>query len=147
MTRWNLKRAARFGYLAGRGLSIESIMADDVIAAKSERAVRCAASRFGVPVGSNGLLAVALSAADRRQLAGAAHERGMTVEALAAALLRQVAHDSLVAAVLDDREPPAPPASLDPADEARAIAEPHALGLVAAGGGRSRDGAEWTKRG
>jgi hypothetical protein len=103
MTRWNLKRAARFGYLAGRGLSIESIMADDVITAKSERAVRCAASRLGVPIGGNGLLAVALSATDRRQLTGAAHERGMTIEALVTALLRQVAHDSLVDAVLDDR--------------------------------------------
>jgi hypothetical protein len=29
MSHWNLKRAARFGYLAGRGLSIESIMADE----------------------------------------------------------------------------------------------------------------------
>jgi hypothetical protein len=33
----SLKRAARFGYLAGRSLSIGSIMADDVIAAPSER--------------------------------------------------------------------------------------------------------------
>jgi hypothetical protein len=45
MSHWNLKRAARFGYLAGRSLSIGSIIADDVIAARSERAVRCAASR------------------------------------------------------------------------------------------------------
>jgi hypothetical protein len=43
MSHWNLKRAARLGYLAGRGLSVESIMADHVIAARSERAVRCAA--------------------------------------------------------------------------------------------------------
>jgi hypothetical protein len=27
MSHWNLKRAARLGYLAGRGLSVESIMA------------------------------------------------------------------------------------------------------------------------
>jgi hypothetical protein len=44
MSHWNLKRAARLGYLAGGGLSVESIMADHVIAARSERAVRCAAS-------------------------------------------------------------------------------------------------------
>jgi len=37
MSHWNLKRAARFGYLAGRSLSIESIIADDVVAARSER--------------------------------------------------------------------------------------------------------------
>ena len=39
MSHWNHKRAARLGYLAGRGLSVESIMSDDVIAARSERAV------------------------------------------------------------------------------------------------------------
>ena len=36
---------------AGRGLSVESIMADHVIAARSERAVRCAASRWGLALG------------------------------------------------------------------------------------------------
>ena len=51
MSHWNLKRAARLGYLAGRGLSVESIMADHVIAARSERAVRCAASRWGLALG------------------------------------------------------------------------------------------------
>jgi hypothetical protein len=45
MSHWNLKRAARLECLAGRGLSVESIMADHVIAARSERAVRCAATR------------------------------------------------------------------------------------------------------
>jgi hypothetical protein len=39
MSHWNLKRAARLGYLAGCGLSVESIMADHVIATRSERAV------------------------------------------------------------------------------------------------------------
>jgi hypothetical protein len=48
MSHWNLKRAARPGYLAGRGLSVESVIADHVIAARSERAVRCAASRWGL---------------------------------------------------------------------------------------------------
>src|SRR6266566_8301003 len=51
MSHWNLKRAARLGYLAGRGLSVGSIMADHVIAARSERAVRCAASRWGLALG------------------------------------------------------------------------------------------------
>jgi hypothetical protein len=51
MSHWNLKRAARLGYLAGRGLSVESIMADHVIATRSERAVRCAASRWSLALG------------------------------------------------------------------------------------------------
>ena len=49
--RWTLIRAARLGYLAGRGLSVTSIMADDTIAARSERAVRVAASRWRLPIG------------------------------------------------------------------------------------------------
>ena len=32
MSHWNLKRATRLGHLAGRGLSVELIMADDVVA-------------------------------------------------------------------------------------------------------------------
>ena len=50
MSHWTLLRAARLGYLAGRGLSVNSIMADDTIAARSERAVRVAASRWHVPM-------------------------------------------------------------------------------------------------
>jgi hypothetical protein len=53
MSRWKRKRAARFGYLAGRGLSIESIMADDEIAARSERAVRCACACSKLQIGEN----------------------------------------------------------------------------------------------
>ena len=32
MSHWNLKRATRLGHLARRGLSVELIMADDVVA-------------------------------------------------------------------------------------------------------------------
>jgi hypothetical protein len=43
MSHWNLKRAARLGYLAGGGLSVESIMADHVIAVVrgGSRSTRC----------------------------------------------------------------------------------------------------------
>ena len=53
MSHWTLLRAARLGYLAGRGLSVNSIMADDTIAARSERAVR--------------VRRIALAPADRRR--------------------------------------------------------------------------------
>ena len=66
MAHWTPQRAARLGYLAGRGLSIDSIMADDTIAARSERAVRVVASRWRVPIGGGGGFSVALSSDDRQ---------------------------------------------------------------------------------
>ena len=68
MSHWNLKRAARLGYLAGRGLSVESIMADHVIAARSERAVRCAASRWGLALGIGSPFTILLPLEDRLAL-------------------------------------------------------------------------------
>jgi hypothetical protein len=65
MSHWNLKRAARLGYLAGGGLSLESIMADHVIAARSERAVRCAASRWGLALGIGSPFSILLPLEDR----------------------------------------------------------------------------------
>ena len=82
------ERIARLGYLAGRGYSVVSIMADDTVGARSERAVRCAASRLGVPIGATGGLPVALSSDDRRRLDDAARARGTTSADLALALLR-----------------------------------------------------------
>ncbi|SRR6266540_6985232 len=102
MSHWTLLRAARLGYLAGRGLSVDSIMADDTIAARSERAVRVAASRWHVPIGNTGLLPIALSADDRRRLDDAARARGITSGELALTVLRMVMRDNLVEAVIDD---------------------------------------------
>ena len=101
MSHWTLLRAARLGYLAGRGLSVNSIMADDTIAARSERAVRVAASRWRVPIGTGGL-PVALSSDDRRRLDDAARARGTTSADLALTLLRMVVQQDLIKAVIDD---------------------------------------------
>ena len=101
MSHWTLLRAARLGYLAGRGLSVNSIMADDTIAARSERAVRVAASRWHVPIGTGGL-PVALSSDDRRRLDDAARARGTTSADLALTLLRMVVQQDLIKAVIDD---------------------------------------------
>lgn len=90
MSHWNLKRAARFGYLAGRGLSIESIMADDVIAARSERAVRCAASRWGLALGVGSPFTIPLRPADRHVLEYAAHARGISTGALVLTIVDMV---------------------------------------------------------
>ena len=102
MARWTPERIARLGYLAGRGYSVVSIMADDTVGARSERAVRCAASRLGVPIGATGGLPVALSLDDRRRLDDAARARGTTSADLALVLLRVVVRDGLIAAVIDD---------------------------------------------
>ena len=68
-------------------------MADDTIAARSERAVRVAASRWHVPIGGTGGLPIALSSDDRRRLDDAARARGTTSADLALTLLRMVVRD------------------------------------------------------
>ncbi len=102
MSHWTLLRAARLGYLAGRGLSVNSIRADDTIAARSKRAVRVAASRWHVPIGGTGGLPIALSLDDLRRLDDAARARGTTSADLALTLLRMVVQHNLVEAVIDD---------------------------------------------
>jgi hypothetical protein len=101
MTRWTPGRAARLGYLAGRGASARAIVADDKIGARSERAVRMAVSRWGLTLGA-GAFAVPLTADDREALRNAADDRGVTPDALAALILRLVCRDGLLSAVLDD---------------------------------------------
>jgi hypothetical protein len=102
MARWTPNRIARLGYLAGRGLSAEAILADVTLAAHSERAVRTAASKWHVPLGGPGTLALALSSVDQRRLDRAAQARGTTSAELALALLRIVMRDNLIKAVIDD---------------------------------------------
>ena len=51
MSHWNLKRATRLGHLAGRGLSVELIMADDVVAEAGMRVGSRAARRCRRPPG------------------------------------------------------------------------------------------------
>jgi hypothetical protein len=87
MSHWNLKRAARLGYLAGRGLSVESVIADHVIAARSERAVRCAASRWGLALGIGSPFTILLPLEDRLALECATELRGMSTNALELAIV------------------------------------------------------------
>jgi hypothetical protein len=101
---WTARRAARFGYLAGRGLSADAIGSDPGVAAVSRVAVRHVATRWGIPLGSSPTGTIALRTDVVRQLDGPARERRTTVEALALAVLRVVARDRLVDAVIDDRE-------------------------------------------
>jgi hypothetical protein len=91
--RWTPRRIARLAYLAGRGAGVETILQDHVIAPTSERAVRCAASRFDVPIGRGAPLALELALAERKQLESAASLRGMTMGMLALALLQTIARD------------------------------------------------------
>lgn len=102
MARWTLERAARLGYLAGRGASAASILEDETVGAVSERAIRCAASRWGVALGTGAAFSVPLSLDDRRVLEDAADARGISTSALATAILHVVAEQRLFAAVLDD---------------------------------------------
>jgi hypothetical protein len=99
---WTPRRAARFGYLAGRGVSAEAIVSDLAIAAVSRKAVRHVATRWGIPL-THGARTITLSADVVRQLEGPARARRTTVQALALAVVRVVARDRLVDAVLDDR--------------------------------------------
>jgi hypothetical protein len=80
MSHRNPQERPTFRYLAGRSLSIESIMADDVIAARSERAVRCAASRRGLALGVGSPFTIPLPPTDRHDvLEYAAHARAVSM--------------------------------------------------------------------
>jgi hypothetical protein len=101
--RWTPERAARVGYLAAKGCSPEAAMADYRIAAKSERALRCAASRWGLTFDlGGGTIAVQLSSSDRDLLTLAACLRGVSTLDLTTRIMHAVLGARLVDAVLDD---------------------------------------------
>ena len=77
-------------------------MADEIVAARSERAVRRAASRLGVPIGRAQPLALVLAPDAGQALNAAAAARGMSTATLALRLLELTLRDRLVDAVLDD---------------------------------------------
>jgi hypothetical protein len=97
---WSPRRAARFGYLAGRGLSADAIGSDSEVGAISLRSVRLAATRWGLPLGTDG--ALLLPDEIRHGLDEAARARRLSVEALALRVLRIVVADNLAGAILDD---------------------------------------------
>ncbi len=86
MRRWTPARVARLGYLAGRGASMRSVLDDAAVGAGSERALRVAATRWGIVFGQ-GTLAIAIAAADHQALEHAAALRGMSVSDLASTIM------------------------------------------------------------
>jgi hypothetical protein len=85
-------------------VSVESIMADHVIAARSERAVHCAASRWGLALGIGSPFTILLPLEDRLALECTAELRCMSTNALALAIVRTVVREQLIDAVLDAGE-------------------------------------------
>jgi hypothetical protein len=102
MQRWSPRAAARFGFLVGRGVSTDAI-ADPTIGTRSEQALKCAATRWGLPLGTGGpQLLVPATAGDLELLERAAFGRGLSVVSLTATIVHLVVAGRLVDAVLDD---------------------------------------------
>lgn len=103
---WTPKRAARFGWLAGRGASMATIMRDRQIRAESEQQLRGCATRWGLSFGSSSgassSLAIPLPVADQEILEAAAQERGLSTASFAADLLHVITSQRLIRAVMDD---------------------------------------------
>jgi hypothetical protein len=99
--RWTYQRAARLGYLAGRGLSIESIMADELLAAYSEFSVRKRASNWRIPLGRGVPFTLVIAGDDRERLYDQAARLNTSARELAAAIVRNVLRDHMVDAVID----------------------------------------------
>jgi hypothetical protein len=72
--------------------------------ARSERAVRCAASRWGLALGIGSPFTILLPLEDRLALECTAELRGMSTNALALAIVRTVVREQLIDAVLDAGE-------------------------------------------
>jgi len=84
----------------------QAIAADEAIRSTTERAVRCAASRFGVALGVGLPFTLSLPLKDRNRLAAAAAARRMNATALAVTGLSLVVRDHLFNAVIDDTPSP-----------------------------------------
>jgi hypothetical protein len=54
MDRWTLKQAARFGWLAGKGASIDVVRADPMFRSRSEQSLAHASTRWHISFGSGG---------------------------------------------------------------------------------------------
>ena len=101
---WTPKRATRLGWLAGRGVSMESVLRDRRVGAKSEQALRGVATRWGLHFGSAPVppLAIPLPPGDQEILEEAASARGLSAASFAATLIHTIARERLFNAVLDD---------------------------------------------
>ena len=101
---WTPKRAARLGWLAGRGVSMESVLRDRRVGAKSEQSLRHVATRWGLHFGSDAPppLSIPLPPGDQEILEQAAAVRGLSTASFAATLIHTIASERLFNAVLDD---------------------------------------------
>jgi hypothetical protein len=110
--RWTPARAARLGYLAGRGASLHAVLQDMGIGAAGAQSLRNVATRWGLRFGREArsgpqdaeapLLSVPLPSADREALAQAAAARGLSVASFVATLVHTITAERLIGAVLDD---------------------------------------------
>ena len=102
---WTPKRAARLGWLAGRGVSMRAVLQDRYIGITSEQQLRNIGTRWGLTFGkdkSSPSLAIPVPPADQEILEQAAQERGLSAASFAADLLHVITRERLFAAVMDD---------------------------------------------
>ncbi len=105
---WTPKRAARLGWLAGRGMSMESVLRDRQVGAISEQSLRHTATRWGLHFGNveapakAPLLSIPVPPGDQEILDQAAAARGLSTASFAATLIHVIASERLFAAVMDD---------------------------------------------
>ena len=109
--RWTPARAARLGYLAGRGASLRTVLEDMEIGAASTQSLRHVATRWGLRFGRDEppkkssappALAIPIPSGDQALLAEAAAARGLSVASFAASLLHVAVAERLIGAILDD---------------------------------------------
>ncbi|UYO50308.1 hypothetical protein KQX64_06960 [Rhodopseudomonas palustris] len=104
--KWTAERAARAGFLAGRGWSRDEIAADEILGATTPKALEHMLRRWKIPLmktrGGKCVLC-ALSPSETERLEAAARARSMSLEMLAEELLSIVAGDAaLIENILDD---------------------------------------------
>ena len=103
-TKWNVKQVARFGFLIGLGWSAKRI-AEDPLLACSVRNVYARANRFGLSFleAREKSLDLDFPPEAHDRFVAAADKRGLSREALACVLMREIAVDPhLISNILDD---------------------------------------------
>jgi hypothetical protein len=104
--RWTPARAARLGYLAGRGASLHTVLKDMEIGAASAQSLRYVATRWNLKFGREVRsgpqdaeappLAIPLPPGDLEVLEMAAQARGLSVASFTATLLCTLTRERLL---------------------------------------------------
>jgi hypothetical protein len=108
MNRWAPKQAARLGFLAGRGSSLDALRSDPLLRGRSEQSLCHAATQWRVKFGSGGapkddaMLSIHVTPTDREVLEQAAAERGLSTASFTASLVHVITSERLLQAVMDD---------------------------------------------